>query len=166
MKKLTLGTLFIAAISLAGCDSGSTDEPSNNQTALEGKWVTPCDNSFGTGFSFQGSLEVSGNEMRVNGHIYNDTDCITENTSIEPLEPRVAIFTIGSSLTTLSGLSAQKIDILMLDSNGQSDVFTEYDIFRISEGKLYIGDSSGGYDGKSEETRPVDLNFEALLTKV
>ena len=166
MKYLTLGTVFIAAIFLSGCDGESTDETSSNLTELEGKWLSICDSSLGNGLSFQSRMNVSGNEIILSAHVYDDADCITENTTIAPFEPLIAIFSVGSSVTTSSGLSAQKIDILMLDIDGQAGPFTEYDIFHISEGKLYIGDTSGVYDGKSDDTRPINLNLEALVTKV
>jgi len=166
MKKITLATVFLTVIFLTGCNDENTDGTSSNLTELEGKWVSVCDSSLGNGLSFQASMDVSGNEMSLNGHVYDDADCIIENTSFGPFQPGVATFTIGSSITTSSGLSAQKIDIFVQELNGQAGVFTEYDIFRISEGKLYIGDSSGAYDGKSDATRPIDLNLDALVTKI
>lgn len=166
MKNLTLGTVLITAISLSGCNDGSTDKAPSNLTELEGKWISVCDNSLGNGASFQASMDVSGNEMILSARVYDDADCIVESTSIGPFEIGVATFTVGSSLITSSGLSAQKIDILAQELNGETGPFTEYDIFRISEGKLYVGDTSGAYDGNSDDTRPIDLDLDALVTKI
>lgn len=136
-----------------------------NITELEGTWTSICDNSMGNGKSYQGSIDVSGNEMTLNGQFYNDSYCTIPDTDLGLMQTSIASFTIGMSITTGSGLAAKKIDLHVQEMYGEINIHTEYNIFRISEGKLYFGDTSGVYDVSSNATRPVDLDFEEYLTK-
>ena len=140
----------LSALLVTSC--GSDD---SNTTELEGIWVGPCD-SFLDGTSENAILTISGNTYTYTGKGYSDSTCsLSDGSSVSDS----GTFIIGNSLTTSSGLPAREIDLFSPNED------PEYDIYNISNAKLYLGDFTAEKNGTSAANRPVDLDFSWYYTK-
>ncbi|HEB57137.1 MAG TPA: hypothetical protein ENI98_12710 [Gammaproteobacteria bacterium] len=155
-NNVVIPVLMVATL-LSGCGGGDENGGANNTTELEGVWVGICDAV--SGF-VQSTTTVSGNTWSDRSIFYTDSACSIPVAGEKP-RTNSGTFIIGSAITTSSGWSAKEIDLIGLKKNGVEvkTKTTAYEIFSITNGKLYLGTVTPEKDGSSAAKRPVDLNF-------
>ena len=126
------------------------EEPTN-KTILEGTWVSNCLSNSNATFTFiQTTLIFSGGEYEATTNVFDNPSCFGE---VLTTKSYAALFIIGETITTISGLEAVEVDILF---NGD---YRE-NIVSINGDTLYLGVDS------EQDDRPVELNYDYVYTKI
>ncbi|RMD81389.1 MAG: hypothetical protein D6820_05200 [Lentisphaerae bacterium] len=153
----------------ASTNTGSTGAGTHQSaTILEGSWTKPCgigegeNSSDPNAFYDVVTLTFSGNEFYSDIKNYSDAECTTPY-PVAPNPTSSGTFTLGDTVTTTSGVQATAIDTHITRFNGAEFDIHDYNIVRLSENMLYLGDESGINDGETAERRPDTLDFERVF---
>lgn len=121
--------------------------PYQGGDVLAGSWVSGCvptdpgeqpDNSKVVTWTFSGN----GN-MTANIQYYSDSNCTQADTTL----PLSGTYVIGSGV---NADGSQNLDYVLNGTN-------IYEIFRVADGYLYLGDDTGANDATTPDTRPNTL---------
>ncbi len=143
--------------------TGSDSNQTGVATDLEGVWIKECvlinQNDPDEGYRIW-TLTFEGS--RFSSYIRNfTTPGCTSASAIYSQVLFQGYFYIGEDLTSNEGLSVRSIDV-----HTQSPIESvEYDIFYLSNNKLYFGDTNDQHDGLTIDSRPSTVNFYWDLSK-
>ena len=162
MKKIILLSLF--SVLLLGCGKDKSSEPSSSvQNGLEGIWQL-CSQEFDSG----GATAISSVKWKLNFafnggfesqlQYYKDTACSVEDQDASSSSGR---FTIGNQ----NGEGITDIDMVYIEGTESGNPEEHFDIYRVSNGKLFFGKQDENYDASSVQKRPIELDFETFLSK-
>ena len=169
--------LIISIITVSGCRDSSSD-PANEGavTVLEGTWAGECAD-FSSG-NFTGKTQwlehYSGSDYQAFFTVHDSTEC---SGSYAAQKEMLGTFSIGDSMMTNSGVTANNIDLFIdqgsadvqiagidISAYGFSAGQMSYDIFYLDGNAIYYGDYNTG-DGSSEGNRPTDIDFTLSFVK-
>lgn len=143
--------------------TGSDSNQTGVATGLEGVWIKECvlinQNDPDEGYRIW-TLTFEGS--RFSSYIRNfTTPGCTSSSAIYSQVLFQGYFDIGGDLISGEGLSVKSIDV-----HTQTPIESvEYDIFYLSDNKLYFGDTNDQHDGLTIDSRPRTVNFYWDLSK-
>ena len=166
MKK-TMCIAVLAAV-VSGCGGGSSDgvikrgdSDTGLVTELEGKWVKSCsavDQADSETLYDIVELTFINNKVHSSIHNFIDSDCsVPFSKSLNPKAS--ADFRIGDKVMISGGQEATEIDSHIERSEGAPFIANEFDVYLISNDRLYFGDTNGDNDGSMATLRPQSLNY-------
>lgn len=134
---------------LISCGGSSDDTGNTDQSILNGFWKSNCELVDGE-YLLEYSHFIDG-VFTSNYEAYSDFECSTDALRCFTIS---GAYTIGSELTTDSGVIADEIDVT---AAYQGDVLSFLDIVSISSGTMYLGFII------EEGDRPTSLDFNYYL---
>jgi len=160
LKIVTLSSTIL----IYSCGGGETENPiiDEDSNELAGIWTTNC--VIDGPESYKSTVTLSDDTYSIEAAEYNDNVCSIVNDSFT----ESGTFSIGESIITSSGLTANKWDVTQLIEDGVEEVSTTYDIIRVDDGKLYQGKKmvDTEFDGKTAEKRPIELDLDFVFYKI
>jgi len=169
-------------------DAGSTDGGSNIGNAapigiLQGNWSTGCLSEEGLNLYTRQTVAFSGENMNYELAYFSDADCTAEETVVFNLNghsfQRTGITvpanqsvetTLGTALAVNFHLSEATVDNQPVPSENQDQrgykAEVAYQIVLVDSNTLYFGDNElAGYEGTSNDNRPISLDFNFSYNK-
>lgn len=143
-------TIMVFIIALSACGGGKDNSlPKSTLTKLEGTWIASCTPV--TLISIEGKMIISNDQFTLIQMQYSNKVCSGRPDNVGVVTGN---FNIGASVTTSSGVTAEKIDLNA--NNGVS----QYNIFYLERDKLYFGAASN-----TPENRPNAIDFSVYSTR-
>jgi len=151
-----------------GSDSADSTDPATpasntagQATELEGSWAYSCQFDPDLSVYSSNTVTFAGNTISQSATEYLDPAC----TVVDDTATSNGTFTIGNTLTPISGGSARELNITISSINGNTVTINFYDIYQISGNTLYTGVEDLVNNSLSPSTRPVTLDFGLAFIK-
>ena len=128
-------SLIIFAFLLFGCDKSENNDDNNSKTILEGTWEKPCGIYEPEGQdAFYEIVTVTFTKTTFTSlaQAFTDANCSNAR-AISSTAEVIGEYTIGDSVTTITGLQATIIDSHISQFNGEAFESNDYSIFYINE---------------------------------
>lgn len=172
MKKIIFP--LVLSVTIAGCGGetsdgviGRDDGDTGLATELEGVWLKACGSvDESDSETLHDIVELTFTNNKVSSSIRNfiDSDCLIPY-SDSPNPKAIAEFEIGDEIIAEGGLEVTEIDSQIDRSEGAPFIANAFDIYLITNGDLYFGNSNCFNDGSTAALRPDVVNYNRLFER-
>jgi len=158
MKYSILLFVFINIL-LQGCIL----EKDNDSSEFSENWKSQCHEIVDEAF-YNYVTTLTDNTFSSITRYYYDSSCTITNST--PIYSNSGTYTISGEVTISSGVTARKIDVIILKEDNKDVDIATFDLISIISGKLYLGLLTDTLDSTSANKRPIDLDFNDPRTKI
>jgi hypothetical protein len=156
-------TIFTALFSfmLIGCSGSSSEDKKgvegiDDPYGINGVWTTDC-------FEFSENLfYIRSYEFVVDSWLGSLEKYENNSSCSESIQPKIVVsgdFYLGESTITESGVTADELDLFILNYDGEETYLIAYDLIKKDEKQFVLSDSL------SFSQRPTKLNFDVIYYK-